>query len=414
MSESLRVKRAFLILFSAGLGAQAFLFLGMLVLARLYSPEAFGEYGFYAGLAAAITIVAGGRFDYLAFIKAASNYGKVNFYFVSLIICLAACAFVFISAWAAKGFWPERLLFEWWTLFFVISSSLFYLGTQHLLAQGYYIFFSRVRFFQIVCQVSSGFLVYFIWPHFGLSLAFAGSQLILGGFLLSHFLRNYGVPNYSETLLVMRDFRERAFFNSLISILQYSTPFAPIFFGSIIYSKGEVGAYFLFSQVAAAPLGVFRRSLLNFLNAEFYSVDRLINIRLTRSRKMFFYIFSALLLLVVSGLVLMFFREEIVALLFGKQWLMYVALLVPLAIYYVVDAFLQPVTTLLPLWGFTKVSLVFEAFRFLLVYVGGGVAVFLMSVEFNTFVMFFVSSMAFVYFMQALYLGLFLMRKINA
>ena len=411
MSESLRVRRTFSILLGTGVGVQIILFLGMLVLARLYSPDAFGEYGFYAGMAATIAIVAGGRVDYLAFLKGTNDYGKNDFYFSSLVVCLAICCFVFIGAWAAKGWWAERILFEWWILFFVFSYSIFYLGTQNLLAQGDYKFFSKIRFYQVIIQVSVGLCAFSLWPYYGLSISFVGVQLVLGVILLFRILNNNRFPRPSKIILVYKKFYSKALVNSLISILQYSAPFAPVFFGSIHYSQGEVGAYFLFAQVAAAPLSIFRRSLLNFLNAEFYSVEKLTIILKEYSRVGGYFILFFLLLFFVGGGVLAFWSEYIVGLLFGKQWLMYVGLLLPLVMYYVIDSCLQPITTLLPLWGVSRISLLFEIFRFLLIYFGGGFVVFFMDVSFYHFVMCFILSMVFVYFMQALYIIFYLRRQ---
>ena len=400
MSDFFKIRSAFLILFSANIGVQVFLFLGMLLLVRLYSPEAFGEYGFYAGVATAVTVISGGRFDYLAFVEGERCKSGV-FYFLSLMVAGFICFFSFVFAKWLSGYWLERVYFEWWVLFFVASSAIFYLGTQCLISWADYSAFAKFRFFQILLQISMGVgLSYWMSGH-GLSLAFAGSQLVLGLILFGGILWRCGIPRFSDLMSLLNEFKAKAFANSLISIMQYSAPFCPLFFGAVFYSKGEVGAYFVFSQIAAAPLSVLRRSLLSFLNAELNMVQKAIDLSrfLARVKPVFFIIPIVFICAVLMVLVLC--RDDVVRLLLGNVWLAYSTLLVPLVIYYFFDAFLQPFTTLLPLWGFTRVSLVFEFLRFFLAYIGGGFLV-VLGLGYYSFVLVFIVGMLFIYVVQVL------------
>lgn len=397
MNNSSRLRSVFILLFGSGLLVQLGLFLGIIFLSRLYHPDAFGEYGFYAGIASVIAVVAGLRFDYLGFSEGGGERSKADFYLVSLLIALIVSAVVFLISVLVKGYFPTRSGFPFWVLFFVFSAALFNLGTQYLLSKGQYKHFSYWRFLQVVIQIGGGAAAYAMFPQHGLSMAFALSQLVIGLGILAFASKDLLVVTAKRLKQCWLDFYRVAAANSAISLLQYSTPFAPVLFGSLVYTKADVGAYFLFSQIFASPLSILRRSLMNFMNAEFASPDKARQVWRANVKHAFKVIALLAAALLVGGGLLVALGQQVVSIALGQAWASYWGLLIPMFFYYMLDAFLQPLTTLLPLWGHHALALRIEAGRFISVFLVLPAIFFLFPASFLTFCAVYFTVMIFFY-----------------
>lgn len=342
------------------------MFLGTLILSRFYDPASFGELGYYAGLASIVAVVSGLRFDYIVFSR--TEFDKAVFFVIALgcAVCIHIMILVILATAHIAG--SNSYKTSYWLLLFCISSSLFYQGTQMLIAFSEYTGFARIRLLQAIMQIVTGLSLYYIYPQNGLLLAFALSQLLVG-FLVFH---RHGdlVSKVSkfQAINCWRSNNRDAAVNSLIVLMQYSTPFAPIFIGSLFYSGAEVGAFFLFSSGYSAALSIFRRSVVNFLNGEVASPQRAVELmsKLKTQTKLAGVIL--VVIVVLGSFILSIAARNITTLVFGASWTEYSGFLLPIFLFFLLDALLQPFTTLLPLWGGQSVTFKYEVVRFVLVF----------------------------------------------
>lgn len=335
------------------------------IFARLYSPTAFGTLAYVSGFASIIAIVSGLRFDYIVFSKKESEkplYNSISFLIMLSLHVLIAVILIGIDV--LSELISDR---TYWLVFFSFSSSVFYLSTQLLISVGNYSFFSKVRVLQAIVQLGTGFVFFYLNPTVGLILAYSVSQLAIG--LLVYYF-NFKSLFYLKINDIKACFLlnfKNALYNSVIILIQYSTPFAPILIGEYLYRTNDVGAFFLLSSAICAPLAIFRRSLVNLFNGELTSPKkaRVLIGRMTNK----FLVLVAIIVAMLCGIVLIIlFSKEIVLLAFGKQWLLYSNLMLPLFVFFFLDMIFQPFTTLLPLWGKQNYSMFLESIRFGLVF----------------------------------------------
>lgn len=352
------------IIFS-GIWAQLVMIIASVIFARLYSPTAFGTLAYVSGFASIIAIVSGLRFDYIVFSKKESEkplYNSISFLIMFSLHVLIAVILIGIDV--LSELISDR---TYWLVFFSFSSSVFYLSTQLLISVGNYSFFSKVRVLQAIVQLGTGFVFFYLNPTVGLILAYSVSQLAIG-FLVYYF--NFKSLFYLKINDIKACFLlnfKNALYNSVIILIQYSTPFAPILIGEYLYRTNDVGAFFLLSSAICAPLAIFRRSLVNLFNGELTSPKkaRVLIGRMTNK----FLVLVAIIVAMLCGIVLIIlFSKEIVLLAFGKQWLLYSNLMLPLFVFFFLDMIFQPFTTLLPLWGKQNYSMFLESIRFGLVF----------------------------------------------
>lgn len=350
----------FLLMLGSGGVTQLALFLGAILLARMYGPENFGMLAFYLGIGSVVAVVSGLRFELIGFSQEAD---KKNIYYVlSLVASVVVVLLVF-------GF---SLLFNYDAacvlLLICASSALFYLTTQHLISVGSYRLFSILRLLQVIAQVVVGVLLFEILPDNGLLIAYSLSQLIIGLYILVWSLDCFKGICIAQLKAAFEVKLKGALSNSLTSLLQYSTPFAPALLGSFFYSSAEVGAYFVVSQAIAAPLAIFRRSVINFLNGQAATPKKALEILKGLSAYLFPMLLGGGLFIFFIGFCASLYGTELMALLFGPHWQGFGSIVVPILIYFIMDMLLQPLTTLLPLWGYHGQALKFEGIRFLLVF----------------------------------------------
>lgn len=336
-----------------------------IVFARLYSPSSFGTLAYLSGFASIIAIISGLRFDYIVFSKKdneKSLYNIISFlvmFFFHLFFTVIIFGIDLLSDFISKK--------TYWVVFFSFSSSVFYLSTQLLISIQEYSCFSKIRIFQAVLQLVTGFLFYYFNPDIGLILTYSISQLFVG-LLVYYFnfksLFQLKVEDIKTCFLV--NFRN-AIYNSLIILIQYSTPFAPILIGKYLYQSNDVGAFFLLSSAICAPFAIFRRSLVNLFNGEMTSPKKA-EVLIGKMKDKILILFGLLFFLLLGVVIIYFFSREIVLLIFGKQWVNYSNYILPVFVFFYLDMIFQPFTTLLPLWGKRNYSMFLESIRFGLVY----------------------------------------------
>ncbi|MFC0428839.1 lipopolysaccharide biosynthesis protein [Chryseobacterium scophthalmum] len=383
----------FKIIFS-GIWAQLLMVISSVLFARLYSPDDFGVLAYVSGFASIIAIVSGLRFDYIAFSKKEEEKHMFNVLtlFLMFVVHITLIFFVIISNFFSDLFSGR----SYWLVFFSFSSSIFYLSTQLLVSIGNYKYFSRVRILQALLQLIFGFLFfYFNWNN-GLVIAYSLSQLLIGLIVYNSYFKkisNLKINNLKECFLA--DYKH-ASYNTIIVLIQYATPFAPILFGQYLFNSKEVGAFYLISSAVASPMSILRRSLLNLFNGEVTSIQKAKDL-ITNFKKKNLVFLSLIFSFVFCVLFLFFYSEDVVLLFFGKQWLRYSYYVIPIFVFFFLDMIFQPFTTLLPLWGKQKFSMFFECLRFLLVFLVVPLVAYLMSFSYFSFFNFYFFATTLVY-----------------
>jgi O-antigen/teichoic acid export membrane protein len=367
-------------LISSGVIAQSLLLLGNLLFARLYSPEAFGILGVYT-VFASLAVVSGLRFDYLVFSRPA--YERQAYLVIGLISALAINALLYLVLTISNVFMHNHVDSIVWAITICITASLYYLASQHHIASGEYGIYNNFRIIQAVIYI--GLAIGLFALDEGMLIAFAGSQALVGLYLLWRIRREILTTSYSLILACWQRDRNQAVSNSFITLIQYSTPFSPILIATYIFSKEDVGAYFLFSSAISAPLAIYRRSAINFISAE-AAIPIKANALKNKLMPKSVVIISVSILILLMCVVLHIWRNEIIQIIFGTQWSHYELLLAPTVAYFILDAWFQPFTALLPLWGRQSYAFYLEVSRFTLVFIFLPFISIKFSLTFNQFI----------------------------
>ena len=390
----LKTYNIFLKIIFSGIWAQLIMIISSVLFARLYSPEDFGTLAYLSGFASIIAIVSGWRFDYIAFSK--KNEEKYIYNMIPLFLMFLMHLIFLIFAIVSNQFFDFFSGKSYWIIFFSFSSSIFYLSTQLLISIGNYSFFSKVRVFQALLQLLFGFLLFYLHFINGLIIAYSVSQLLVGFVVYRSYMKTKSDLNiYKLKECFLFDYKQ-AGYNTIMVLIQYSTPFAPILFGQYLFDSKEVGAFYLISSAIASPMSIFRRSLLNLFNGELTSVEKAKVLIINFKNKKI--VLPFLFLTLITGIIFLnIYNQELVVLLFGKQWIKYSGYIVPLFVFFFLDMIFQPFTTLLPLWGKQKVAMLFECLRFLLVYLIVPVTAYLLSFSYFSFFNFYFITTTLVY-----------------
>ena len=351
-----------------------------LIFSRLYPPISFGELGYYSGFSSLVAVVAGLRFDYIAFSQPLEQ--RATSFATALVCATALHVLILVALLSAHmaDLAPSKT--SYWLLVFSVATSTFYLATQFLIATAEYKQFARARMAQAILQLLLGLVFYYIDIRIGLLVCYSISQLLVGTLLFHRYGRPVLQKRYAQIARNWRASSSNAAHNTFLILLLYATPFAPVLLGIAIYSAEEVGAYFLFSSAFAAPFAVFRRSAINLLNGEVASPHKALGI--ARAVKKFVPGGTGITVAIALLSFLIFGRtgQEATLLIFGKAWESYFPLLLPVFLFHFADALLQPFSTLLPLWGQQSLAMKFEVLRFLLVYAGLPAVVWLTQTSF--------------------------------
>jgi hypothetical protein len=360
----MREERAFSLLLGSGVFAQLILLVGNLALARVYSPAAFGELGYFSAFAA-LAVVSGLRFDYVVFTRPAAEQPA---HLAISLLAAGALNLLLALALAANALLRDQsFLHAAWALLFSVSASLYYLGSQFRIAGADYHGYAAARLQQALTQVAVAFALFAAGDE-GLLLAFATSQAVVGVHIVWRSRDALLSTTRPALAACWRHGRSLAVSNSFLVLLQYSTPFAPVLLGTLLFTRDDVGAFFLFSSAVSSPLAIFRRSAISLLSVEAATPARARALwgKLAPHARLVTGVGA--LGITASVMALAAAAPEITILVFGRAWVSHSVLLLPIVVFFVLDAIFQPLTTLLPLWGRQERALAYEVFRFLLVF----------------------------------------------
>ncbi len=385
----------FVKLMSSGVVIQLLMIITTLIFTRLYSVQDFGELAFYSSYGSIIAVTSNLRFDYLNlkehFTEKYIGYLVSNI--LTVIINIVIISLLLIIDYKFNVLQKYNLTY---LFIFGLSFGLFQNATQYLISVKKYKNFISSRLIQVLLIFVIGTTLFLINFKFNaLIFAYSISQLSLAIVLfiyISYLSQSKGKLYKSKKLFITNV--GEGLKNTAITFVQYGAPLTPVFIGGVLFNEKYIGAYFVFAQMLSAPLSVIRRNLLIFLNGEFNTPAHL--------SRLSFKVNKHILLLIAVGilsiiLILYFFNSQITRLILGQQWLSFSYLLLPLAIYFIIDTFLQPLTTLLPLWGNVNYLLSFETLKLLSLTVFLPLVTIIFNLSFLEFIQIYIIIMVSVY-----------------
>lgn len=385
---------------SSGILVQLLMIATTLVFTRLFSVENFGELAFYASYGSILAVISGLRFDYLNLKD--SIHDKYVGYLVSSMCCIILNIIIFFLLFVASYFYDVLSKYSLYSMFlFGISYGLFHSLSQYFIANKDYKKFIFCRLVQVSSIFIIGLSLYLAqYNNNPLILSYSFVQLLLGFIGLLIIIRNNVVETtIQQTRVFFNENLSEALKNTIISFAQYSAPLVPVLIGGMLFDEKNIGAYFVFAQMISAPLSVIRRNLLVYLNGEFSSIQKFRSLFKYINKK---YIALGCIFILFAFAVVYFLDEEITLLVLGGQWVVFSYMLFPLLLYFIIDTVLQPITTLLPLWGNANYSISLEVLKIILLTTMLPLLTIYFSLSFMGFLLLFIAIMIIAYVMITL------------
>jgi len=380
-------------LIAGGIIVQLLVAVSVMISSRLYKPEVFGELGWYLSFASVFSIVAALRFDYIVLSDRVGEEEKKEFFSNAIVVSLLIFSLLSICTIVADSIFSFKYSIIY-LLLFCLSLSFFNLLSQYLILIKDYKKFIFYKTNQLILQIVLIVVFYYYFSEKGLLLANIFPQLIIS-LLFFWLIRENLSFNYSNFRVFIRKNFGEGLKNSFLTFIQYSTPVIPVLFGGYIFDKSQIGAYFLFSQTMAVPFSLVRRNVLILFNGEYSDPGKI--------KKLFEQVLTTRNIFIAAGVFvsllvfLVFCSKYLIIMFFGREWLTFSWLLSLLFVYYFIDALLQPLTTLYPLWGEVNKALGFELTRFVSVAIILPLIAFFAKLSFLYFIILFLIIMLLIY-----------------
>ena len=295
------------------------------ILARLYSVQAFGIFGFTQSVIAPLSAIACGRFE-MTVVLAKDRRGAISAVLLSYIFSIFLTILLFVFAFIFKTTiysWFNKELIE--PVLFIIPFFLLFQGIH--IVNLYWLqrdkLFKKIAINKFIQHSLIGILsltLAFFFPFTGLVLA-----MLIGWFVLDLvsyyqiFKAGFNPLEYKKTELIkhFKRYYEYPLFNALTAFLYYFTQSIPTFIISARFFSDEMGYYSLTRQILFIPTSLlagvisqvfFQRIAENIKDKKFL-------------RPQFFKLLKILLLLGVFMVLILYpYGEWLFKLAFGSKW----------------------------------------------------------------------------------------------
>lgn len=312
------------IMASAPLIIQAMGFLLVPVVARLYTPENFGDFGVFNAVFSTILTLA--TLDYAnAIMVSRTDQEKSALTGLSLSICVVGMATLVILYWinlSAKIVSLALLPWQWICcgLFLYAFHGLYSTLRYRCLNLG---FFPAIAGASVAQFLSNNFVV-LVWPLFFAASAYGlivGSLFgafvqccFLAGFLLLHVKPPLMSCDFVQMKEVAKRFRHFPFFSVPSNLISRVSIDAPIIILAIFFDQKDVGYYLMTFRLLNMPLSLLSSSI----GEVFFSRD---SKRPEGDLPLLSRIYSILCLIgILPLLTVSYFGEDVFTFLLGNQW----------------------------------------------------------------------------------------------
>ncbi|UTW62676.1 oligosaccharide flippase family protein [bacterium SCSIO 12741] len=262
-SQQSELVKNFLTLFSGTFLAQVAPFLASLLLARLFLPEEFGEFGVVMSMVSVCAVMISGRYELALVLPKSDRAGKA-ISVASMLFTLVYSVLLGIVAWI---FWPQigaylQLQNPYWVL--VVPGICFVAGIYNPFS--YWLTrkkaFKRAAVNKVVQTWSLAgvsLVLGFLAVRSGLIYGYIAGWVLLTGFSIYQArLENWDLKGISWRAVrrMAHEFREFPLLNSLPALLNTLAPHMMVFYISHTFSQDEVGYYNYARQLLLGPLSM--------------------------------------------------------------------------------------------------------------------------------------------------------------
>ena len=368
------------------------------VLTRLYLPSSYGNFANLMALSAIYSPIASLRYDFLFF----KEKNHLNQYFttslISLAITLPFFYLIYVLSYPGLFSLTDKILL----LTASCTAGLLNLTSQFLIGSLEYGGFSKTKALQGIIQVIFSLIFGFAGLSSGLILALVISQTVTTWYQYKLLNNRAAISvNFNNGFKLFISNIKVALTSTVTTLLQYSTPIAPIFISMMYYSKTDSGIYFFCAQLFSVPLSLFRRALLNIITSEFSDkklayTNFISLINKTKKIQIAFIGISALIILSIY-----YEGEWIFKILFGKEWNNAGRLAWIILFMFLVDMICQPISNMMTLWNEERKNLAVEFVRFCSVFILPITLINMVSLKFDEYVFVHCTSMISVYILSS-------------
>lgn len=368
------------------------------ILTRLYPPLSYGYFASLMAVSAIYAPIAALRYDFLYFKHKENRDHFFSACIITILLTLPLCYVSFSFFYSDANSLQGNLLL----LLVICSSGLLNLTSQFLIGSLEYASFSRTKAVQGLIQVVLALLLGFAGNTGGLVWALLWSQIITAGLQYRALVRDRNISlTMQGGLLTLAHGYKLALTSTFTTLLQYSTPLAPVFISMHFFTKEQSGIYFFCAQLFSLPLSLFRRALLNIITSEFTDIQKAKEAFTRIYCKTRRYYFSVVVAVGVILVAIMMYGPHVFTLLFGDEWgvagdIAWIVLLM-----FIVDMFCQPISNMLTLWNAEIKNLLVELIRFNSVFTLPVLLLKTYGLSFNQYVLVHCSAMICVYILSS-------------
>jgi len=368
------------------------------ILTRLYLPSTYGNFANLMALSAIYSPIASLRYDFIYFKDKQNPNQYLSACFISLAITLPLFCLIYVVSYPGVFSQFDKFLL----LAASFTAALLNLSSQFLIGSLEYSAFSRTKALQGIFQVAISLLLGFAGLSSGLIIALISAQIITTWLQFRALKPGMKISiDIHNGLHLFRNNIKIAITSTITTLLQYSTPFAPIFISMLYYTKPDSGGYFFCAQLFAVPLSLFRRSLLNIITSEFselknaHSNFKSLKMK-TKKMQVSVIGFTTLIILLVY-----YKGPWLFGIFFGKEWINAGNLAWIILLMFIIDMICQPISNMLTLWNKERKNLVIEFIRFCSVFVVPIALIKILPLEFKEYVLIHCCAMISVYILSS-------------
>lgn len=352
--------------------SQAILIAVTPLLTRLYSPDEFGLFGFYIALISIGTLVASGRLE-MAVLVARKDSEALQLALMSFLISavLSLLLLLVIFFWGTKiaDFSGQPALGSW---LYIVPFSIFLFSAYKILLRWLnrkkqYQLMSHSRIIQSssmsVLQVIIGLTAKFT-P--GLALADCIGRALSLSLVFLRIKNTIQIPKFNPVrqIALLRRYKKFPFFGAPASILNLLSLQIPYVIIPIIFNSAVAGLYFLVFRVLMMPIALLGESTMEVFRNK--AMDSLKDHG--TCKPLYLKTCTSMVLIgLPPTLLLIFYGQELFALIFGEDWRiagLYSSILAPMALFRLVCA---PLSGVLLIREKLRLILLLQSFFFLLV-----------------------------------------------
>ncbi|MDR3259735.1 MAG: oligosaccharide flippase family protein [Fusobacteriaceae bacterium] len=338
-----------------------------LILARLYSPDDYGVWGVFSSYSSILLVFACGRYD-LAILRPKRNIDALNIAYLSSIIAIILCVFIFFILLIADLFKFTAICSingRYWLPVNVFIGALVLICTSYANRSERYRLIAKSSIFQSIVQATSRIL-------FGISNFFSNGLIIgatMGGtvaffyfhknlkvFNLNCIKRSLSIKRIKELAVIYKNFFLYEMPSGLLNTMSTGIP---IILMSYLFSKYYVGQFSMALHLLFLPISFIGTAMGNIFYKKACIWD---------NEKTAAFAFNILKFSYWTGIIpfllLIFFGDELFSIVLGSKWQMAGIFSIYLSLWLWVTFCFSPLSTIYMAIDKQKMSMIVNSVNF--------------------------------------------------